>query len=288
MEPSISVVVPTYNRAPLLERALNSIAAQSLPAAQVVVVDDGSDDETRELVARQFPAFEILRQNNQGVSSARNLGIRAARHEWIALLDSDDEWVPEKLAAQVAALENDSAARLVHTDEIWVRNGQRVNPRRRHRKSGGWIFRECLPLCAISPSAVMLHRSVFEDVGFFDESLPACEDYDFWLRFTARNPVLFVDQPLVIKHGGHSDQLSRRLEALDRYRIQALARLLESVPLEAGDRLAAVATLLGKISIYKAGAERRGRTEEVKQLRGLAARYEVEAREMEQPLATGS
>lgn len=288
MVPSISVVVPTYNRAPLLERALNSVAAQSLPATQVVVVDDGSEDETRELLAQRFPTFEVLHQINQGVSSARNLGICAACHDWVAFLDSDDEWVPEKLAAQVEALENEPQARLIHTDEIWVRNGRRVNPRLRHRKSGGWIFQECLPLCAISPSSVMLHRSVFEEVGLFDENLPACEDYDFWLRFTAHNPVLFVDQPLVIKHGGHSDQLSRRIKALDRYRIQALAGLLESVPLEAADRLAAVATLLGKISIYKAGAARRGRDEEVEQLESLAAKYQVEAREMEQALATGS
>lgn len=287
MRAQISVVIPTFNRADLLERALASIARQSFPASEVLIVDDGSDDETREMVGAKFPAFEVLSQPNRGVSSARNRGIRATRHEWIALLDSDDEWAPEKLEAQIAALAAEPDWRLVHCDEIWVRNGIRVNPRRRHRKAGGWIFRQCLPLCVISPSSAMLHRSVFEDVGLFDEGLPACEDYDFWLRFTARNPVLFVDRPLVVKHGGHADQLSRRVKALDRYRIRALAKLLEHGSLSAGDRAAAVGTLLEKISIYKSGVARRGRLEEVESLEELAARFEREAAQG-QPAAVSS
>ena len=287
MRAQVSVVIPTYNRAGLLERALASIAQQSFPASEVLIVDDGSDDETLEMVGERFPAFEVLSQPNRGVSSARNRGIRAARHEWIALLDSDDEWTPDKLEAQIAALDAEPGRRLVHCDEIWVRHGIRVNPRLRHRKTGGWIFRRCLPLCVISPSSAMLHRSVFEDVGLFDESLPACEDYDFWLRFTARNPVLFVDRPLVVKHGGHADQLSQRVKALDRYRIQALAKLLEVVPLNAGDRAAAVGTLLEKISIYKAGVERRGRSEEAERLEQLAARFEMEAAQVERAAVSG-
>lgn len=287
MRAQVSVVIPTYNRAGLLERALASIAQQSFPASEVLIVDDGSDDETLEMVGERFPAFEVLSQPNRGVSSARNRGIRAARHEWIALLDSDDEWTPDKLEAQIAALDAEPGRRLVHCDETWVRHGIRVNPRLRHRKTGGWIFRRCLPLCVISPSSAMLHRSVFEDVGLFDESLPACEDYDFWLRFTARNPVLFVDRPLVVKHGGHADQLSQRVKALDRYRIQALTKLLEEVPLNAGDRAAAVGTLLEKISIYKAGVERRGRSEEAERLEQLAARFEMEAAQVERAAVSG-
>lgn len=287
MRAQISVVIPTYNRAGLLERALASIAQQSFPASEVLIVDDGSDDETLEMVGERFPAFEVLSQPNRGVSSARNRGIRAARHEWIALLDSDDEWTPDKLEAQIAALDAEPGRRLVHCDETWVRHGIRVNPRLRHRKTGGWIFRRCLPLCVISPSSAMLHRSVFEDVGLFDESLPACEDYDFWLRFTVRNPVLFVDRPLVVKHGGHADQLSRRVKALDRYRIRALAKLLENGSLSAGDRAAAVGTLLEKISIYKSGVARRGRIEEVESLEQLAARFEMETPKSQRAAVSG-
>ncbi|MCP4204617.1 MAG: glycosyltransferase [bacterium] len=275
MKASISVVIPTHNRVGPLERALNSVLQQSYAAREVLIVDDGSEDGTSEMVAERFPGFTVLSQPNRGVSAARNRGVRAAGHEWIALLDSDDEWLPGKLEAQIAALEADPAQRLCHCDEIWMRNGIRVNPRLRHRKAGGWIFRQCLPLCAISPSATLLHRSVFDECGFFDESLPACEDYEFWLRYTARNPVLFVDRPLMIKHGGHADQLSRRVEALDRYRIRALAKLLDGSPLTAPDRAAAVATLLEKISIYKSGVVKRGRSEEVARLERLAARFQA-------------
>lgn len=277
MKASISVVIPTYNRIGPLERALASVEKQSYPAREVLIVDDGSDDGTQEMLAERFPAFTVLGQPNRGVSAARNRGVRAAGQEWIAFLDSDDEWMPGKLEAQVAALEAESERRLCHCDEIWLRNGVRVNPRVRHRKAGGWIFRHCLPLCAISPSAAVLHRSVFNEVGFFDESLPACEDYEFWLRFTARSPVLFVDRPLVIKNGGHADQLSRSVKALDRYRIRALVKLLDEAPLEAGDRAAAVATLLEKIGIYRAGVARRGRLEEVERLERLAERFEGES-----------
>jgi len=274
MNAAISVVIPTYNRAEVLERALDSVGRQTLPPLEVLIVDDGSEDSTSRIVTERYPGYELLRQSNRGVSAARNRGIRAARGDWIAFLDSDDEWLPKKLAEQVAMLGAEPGCRIVHTDEIWIRNGVRVNPRRRHRKAGGWIFRNCLRLCAISPSSALVHRSVFDDVGVFDEGLPACEDYDFWLRCTAREAVTFVDLPLVIKHGGHSDQLSRRVEALDRYRIAALGKLLDETALEPGDRAAAVETLLEKISVYRAGAARRGRFAEVERLDRLAARYE--------------
>ena len=162
---SISVVIPTYNRAELVLRALRSVLAQTRPAEQVIVVDDGSTDDTGPLVRIQFGSVDYLAQENRGVSAARNRGIEVATGEWIALLDSDDEWLPEKLERQMACLEQEPDYRLCHTDEIWVRRGRRVNPRRKHAKQGGWIFRDCLPLCAISPSSVLIHRSVFEEGG---------------------------------------------------------------------------------------------------------------------------
>lgn len=272
---TVSAVLPTWNRAHTLERALVSVRAQTRSAEEVIVVDDGSEDATAELIARDFPEVRYLRIAHAGVAAARNHGIAAARGEWLAFLDSDDEWQPGKLEAQLAVLAADGEHRLCHTDETWIRNGRRVNPRERHRKQGGWIFQSCLPLCAISPSAVVIHRSVFETVGVFDESLPACEDYDLWLRVCARYPVLYLDQKLVIKHGGHADQLSRTVPVLDRYRIRALARILETAALSEDDRGAAVATLLAKIAVVRQGAERRDRREEVEQLDALAARYQT-------------
>lgn len=276
MSLSVAVVIPTYNRAGPLARALASVGRQSLRPAEVVVVDDGSDDGTCEMVAQRFPEARLVRQLHAGVSAARNRGIGAAESEWLAFLDSDDEWLPDKLAIQMRALARASDRRLCHCDEIWVRNGVRVNPGVRHAKSGGWIFRRCLPRCAISPSAAIVHHSVFDDVGLFDERLPACEDYDFWLRFTASNPVVFVDERLVIKNGGHADQLSRSVEALDRYRIRSLVNLLERSRLDEQDRRAAVVTLLRKIDIYRAGAIKRGRRAEVKALERTVARFAPE------------
>jgi glycosyltransferase involved in cell wall biosynthesis len=271
----ISAIVPTFDRAPRLARALDSILAQTRPADELIVVDDGSTDGTRELIAERFPAVRYLRQENQGVSAARNLGIAAALGDWIALLDSDDEWRPEKLERQLLALAG-SGAKICHTDEIWIRGGRRVNPGRRYARRSGRIFRDCLPLCAISPSSVLIHRTVFAAAGTFDEQLPACEDYDLWLRICSCFPVLLVDEPLVIRHGGRADQLSRSVPGLDRYRIRALEKILLSGDLDAGDRHAALATLIDKTSIFAQGAARRGRDREAAAFRAGGLRWAAE------------
>mgnify|MGYP001820585938 CR=1 FL=1 len=198
---NISVIIPTWNRAARLADALQSVFAQTLPAAEVIVVDDGSTDDTRRLVRSRFPDARYIYQSNKGVSSARNTGIQAASGDWIALLDSDDHWLPDKLARQCERLRARPGYRICHSDEIWIRNGRRVNPGKKHAKYGGHIFRQCLPLCAISPSAVMIQRDLFDEVGLFDERLPACEDYDLWLRICARHPVLYIDKPLITKEG---------------------------------------------------------------------------------------
>lgn len=269
----VSVIIPTWNRSSLLPRALDSVLGQSVPADEVIVVDDGSTDGTASMVAARYPQVRLLRTPHGGVSAARNHGIRAVGGAWLAFLDSDDAWQPDKLASQLAALAAQPEERVCHCDEIWIRNGRRVNPRRRHQKRGGWIFQHCLPLCAISPSAVMLHREVFDTVGLFDEALPACEDYDLWLRVTSRFPTLYIDRPLVIKHGGHADQLSRTEPALDRYRIRALAAILAADHLAEPDRRAAARMLCEKIEVYVGGARKRGRFLEVAELEALRLRF---------------
>ncbi len=276
----VAAIIPTRDRAVLTARAVASVLAQTRPPDELVVVDDGSVDGTAEHLrgavpqggaSEGMPAIEVIRLAGLGVSAARNRGIHATRSEWLAFLDSDDEWLPEKLEAQLAALAAAPGNLICHCDEIWIRNGRRVNPRRRHAKRGGFIFRHCLPLCVISPSAAIVHRSLFERVGLFDESLPACEDYDLWLRICARHPVLYVDRPLVRKTGGHADQLSRT-PALDRYRIRALDKILASGELGGEDRRAAIATLEHKIEIYAGGAKKRGRWQEVLELERLRHR----------------
>jgi glycosyltransferase involved in cell wall biosynthesis len=255
---TVSVVIPTHDRRHLIGRALDSVLAQTRKADEVLVVDDGSTDGTARFVEERYPEVRVLSQRNRGVSAARNAGIRAAGSSFIAFLDSDDEWLPQKLERQVNRMEESPGAVLCHTDEIWIRNGRRVNPMKKHQKFGGWIFEKTLPLCLISPSSVLVDRRLFETIGVFDESLPACEDYDLWLRVTCSFPVLFVEEPLTVKHGGHVDQLSRRHWGMDRFRIRALEKILGRSDLRDSYRQAAEAMLAEKREIFARGARKRG------------------------------
>ena len=260
---SVTVVIPSYNRVGLLSRALDSVFAQTRLPDEVIVVDDGSTDGTFGMVESNYPGVRVISQNNAGVSSARNRGIKAATSDWIALLDSDDEWQTEKLAKQLQLIEQDPSARVVHTNEKWVRNGKHLNQMEKHKKHGGWIFKKCLPLCVISPSSVMLYRSVFDELGLFDESLPACEDYDMWLKVASRYYIHFIDEALITKYGGHEDQLSHQHWGMDRFRILALKNIVSSGTLDAEDKEAAINVLESKIDIYSAGASKRGKWEDV-------------------------
>lgn len=263
--PSVSVIIPTYNRSDAVSRALSSVASQSYPPDEILVVDDGSSDKTPELIPELFPEAIYLRQENRGVSAARNRGIREARGDYLAFLDSDDEWLPRKLERQIEALETnrDGKHLFCHTNEIWIRHGRRVNPMKKHQKYGGRIFEKCLPLCIISASSAVLHRSLFERVGLFDESLPVCEDYDLWLRICALYPVLYLDEALIVKYGGHQDQLSRRYWGMDRFRIRALEKLIDSDVLATEHRAAAIRALIEKTQIYLTGARKRGKGDDV-------------------------
>lgn len=257
---SVSIIIPSYNRCELLTRSLDSVFAQSTQPDEVIIVDDGSTDETESLIRNDYPQAQHLKIKHAGVSAARNAGIEASTSEWIALLDSDDAWQTDKLEKQLAAI-SASDYRLCHTDEIWYRNQVRVNPMHKHKKRGGWIFQYCLPLCCISPSSVLIHRSVFDEVGLFDTSLPACEDYDLWLRICARMPVLYIDEMLTIKYGGHADQLSRHYWGMDRFRIQALRKIIDSRVLNPDDERAARQTLCDKITIFIKGARKHNNPE---------------------------
>jgi glycosyltransferase involved in cell wall biosynthesis len=261
MVPRVSVIIPTYNRAVLVREAVTSVLAQTYRDFEVLVVDDGSTDDTTAALAG-YQEIQVHRhRRRRGVAAARNTGLAAARGEWLAFLDSDDLWLPDKLARQMAHLENQPDLLVSQTDETWVRRGVRVNQPLSHRKVGGWIFMPSLARCLVSPSAVILHRRLLEAHGGFDETLPAAEDYDLWLRLTWRYEVGLVPEPLVIKRGGHADQLSRQW-GLDRWRIQALAKLLKDPDLPEPYAQAARRTLAARCAIYAQGCNKRGKIAE--------------------------
>lgn len=259
---SVSVVIPTYNRARLVVEAVESVLKQSYPPLEVLVVDDGSTDVTEQALAPYRDRLCYLRTPHQGVSRARNAGWRMARGTWVGFLDSDDLWLPRKLERQIQALRSSPETPLCYTDEIWIRNQRRVNQCRHHAKYSGWILPQCLPRCIISPSSALIRRDVLEELGGFEEALEVCEDYELWLRLTARFPVLFLEEKLIVKRGGHPDQLSKRFWGMDRFRIWALARLLQDPNLRDQDRKAALSELRRKCAIYAQGARKRGRHEE--------------------------
>jgi glycosyltransferase involved in cell wall biosynthesis len=258
----VSIIIPTYNRAALVQEAVASVLAQTWRDFEVLVVDDGSTDDTAAALAPWASRIRLLRRSCRGgVSAARNTGINAARGEWLAFLDSDDLWRPEKLARQMAYLAEHPELRWCQTEETWVRRGIRVNQPLTHRKIGGQIFFPSLGRCLVSPSAVILHRRLLEQHGGFDEDLPAAEDYDLWLRLSWRYAAGLVPEPLVIKRGGRPDQLSSQW-GLDRYRIRALLKLLDDPDLPEPYAQAARRVLARKCAIYAQGCEKRGKFNE--------------------------
>lgn len=267
------MIIPTHNRADVLGRAIASVLGQTWSDLELIVVDDGSTDHTAEVLAGfGDPRLTGMRQENKGVSSARNRGIAASGGRFIALLDSDDTWMPGKLEKQVRFMVESGFA-ISQTDEIWIRNGVRVNPRFKHAKPAGWFLEQSLELCLISPSCVMFSRDLWDELGPFDERLPACEDYSLWLRVGARYPVGLVPEALTVKTGGHADQLSRRIIGLDLYRIYAVIDLLRTMELTEEQRAMAVASLKERVRLYAQGCIKRGKDEEALRVRELAEPY---------------
>ena len=274
----LSIIIPNFNRRSTIGRAISSVLKQSYLRDrndwELIVVDDGSSDGSAAFIRDTFDTVKVIEQENAGVSAARNTGLNHASGEWIALLDSDDEWLAHKLSAQFLLLEQ-SNLKVCHTEEIWIRNGVRVNQMNKHQKAGGWIFQRCLPLCAMSPSSIVIHRDVFEKVGVFDTKLPACEDYDLWLRIASQYEVAYVDRACINKYGGHEDQLSRQYWGMDRFRVIALEKLLSdpSQSLSDIDRDAAKNMLLKKLGILQKGAIKHANSELIRECEESIARF---------------
>ena len=254
----ISVVIPTLNRINTLQRALDSVINQTYKPAEIIVVDNGSSDGTLKFLREQYPKITTLKENKVGVSSARNKGIKKSINQWIALLDSDDAWHPRKLEIQTSML--DSALKeynLIHTDEVWFRNNKHINQMKKHKKQGGYIFERCLSLCCISPSSVLFKKNILDKVGLFDESLPVCEDYDLWLKICSSEEVLFAQDKLTYKYGGHKDQLSKSYWGMDRFRIKSIENIIKNFDLTNKQKKQAKKELIKKLKIIINGAFKR-------------------------------
>ncbi len=229
-DPRVSIIIPVFNRAEMVKDAIDSVLAQTFKDFELILVDDGSQNDTKQVLRQYQESYpqkiKVIFCEHSGVSATRNAGIRSAAGEFIAFLDSDDLWISSKLEKQLCFMEQKNIA-ICQTDEFWVRNGKKVNPMKKHSKRSGKIFFDCLPLCIVSPSAVMIKKEVFDSVGLFDEKLLACEDYDLWLRIAIHYPIYTMQEKLITKKGGHSGQLSAKYWGMDRFRIYSMVNLLK-------------------------------------------------------------
>ncbi|MFH1664607.1 MAG: glycosyltransferase [Candidatus Omnitrophota bacterium] len=269
-----SVIIPSFNRRHFLKAAVDSVLAQEYGAFELIVVDDGSTDGTEDLMA-SYKDSRILyiRQENKGVSSARNKGLHEAKGGFMAFLDSDDRWTPDKLERTAMYIGRYPDIGIFHTEEIWYRGEKLLAQKQKHKKPSGHVYGMALPLCCISISTAVVRKDIFESVGVFDEGLEACEDYDFWLRAASRYPVKLIPEYLTIKDGGRPDQLSQCVWGLDRFRIKALEKMLSSGSLDEKHYLMTFEELEKKCGIFALGAEKHGRSDEAEYYRNLPGKY---------------
>ncbi|MEF3697324.1 glycosyltransferase family 2 protein [Desulfolutivibrio sp.] len=267
---TVSAVIPTFDRAAMVSEAVASVLSQCGAELELVVVDDGSTDDTPAvLVGISDSRLRVAATSNRGVAAARNLGASMARGRYVAFLDSDDTWLPGKIERQLAYMAASGHA-VSQTQEIWVRGGVRVNPRRVHLKKDGDFFRQALRLCLVSPSSVMIDRDYLRQVGPFDEGLAACEDYDLWLRMLLRGPIGLLDEALTVRRGGRPDQLSARFVGMDLFRIKSLAKILATEKMSPWHRDCMEEELVCKVRIYANGCCKRGRVDEAARVWRLA------------------
>lgn len=268
--PFFSIIIPTYNRKNFLKIAMGSVLYQTFDNFELIIVDDGSQDNTQE-ISNEFKDKRIFYtyQPHKGVSPARNTGIKLSHGEFICFLDSDDRFRREKLDVTFNYIKKHPEYKLFHTEEIWYNNGSYLPQKGYHKKPSGVIFSEALKLCCVSISTVAIKKQIFEKIGVFDENMPACEDYDFWLRASAQFPILLIPQYLTIKEGGHPDQQSKKYPAMDKFRIYAIKKLLENNNLKEEYYQLALKELKHKCNIYVKGAEKRGKTADIEHYKKL-------------------
>lgn len=275
LAPLVSVIIPTFNRAQVLNRAIISVLNQTYKNFELIIVNDGSTDETDAvLVKLNNEKIIIMEQDNKGVSNARNNGIKKAQGEYICFLDSDDEWLDTKLEEQINYLKQNPKTVCIHTNEVWIRNGVRVNQMKKHKKGGGDQYLPSLQLCLISPSTVFLKKQVLIELGCFREDFPVCEDYDLWLKLTSIYPIDYIDKPLIKKYGGHEDQLSKKFFGMDYYRILAIDWILKNRELNEAKRMQSIDILIKKTDILLNGKIKHGNYENFDAVMQIKNRWE--------------
>ena len=227
---NVSVIIPTFNRRDYITTALDSVLAQTYKDYEIVIIDDGSSDDTKEVLRPYQEAIRYFYQENRGISGARNRGIRESRGDYIALLDSDDYWLPEKLERQVECIREDSQFGMVATRCSSIGPDGTFRKKNRPGKSG-WILNDIFRSNFIRTSSALITRKCLDTVGLFDESLPECEEYDLWLRIAKQYPIAFINEPLTVytdnPHGVSTDSLTGRV-----IRIKVLEKeyLRETIP----------------------------------------------------------
>jgi glycosyltransferase involved in cell wall biosynthesis len=226
---AISVVIPTYNRADLLGEAIDSVLAQNWPALEVVVVDDGSVDRTPEVLGAYGDQVRVIRQENAGESSARNAGIRAARHELIGLLDSDNRWLRGKLERQMGLFEEDLPPDFTFTG--YTRFGDVPHADvllEDWEATQGQALEQLLAGCRINTSTVIATRSSLIAAGLFDETLRCAEDYDLWLRMALQGSRIAYLPEALTEYRIHGEALSADATLVNTSTEQVLERLFDT------------------------------------------------------------
>lgn len=258
---NISVVIPTYNRKDMVERALNSVINQKIKAMEIIVVDDGSTDGTDDL----FPVKGVVyhKIDHCGYPGrVRNIGVELAGGDYIAFLDSDDIWYPEKLDRQIEYLRNHPDCRILHTKERWLMNGKFVSQKKRKHKREGDLFKDSLQGCIIGPSTVLIEKRLFNEFGGFKSNIEVGEDYDLWLRITDRIRVGYINEELIEKNAGHGDQLSFKYGYIEPFKIEVLEKLLSNYEFRDNNRKSAYESLKKKYEIIINGCLKRGKEKE--------------------------
>ena len=278
--PFFSIIIPSYNRADFLKIAINSVLSQTSHDYELIIVDDGSTDNTRKVVLSHINSLGsesadkkskliYIYQDHQGVAKARNKGILKSTGKFICFLDSDDRFRVEKLQRTYYYIKKNPEYKIFHTEEIWYRNGKLLSQKIYHKKPSGNVFKNAAELCCVSISTAAIKKDIFTKIGVFDESLPACEDYDFWLRAASSFPVFLIPEHMTIKQGGHPDQQSQKYPAMDKFRIYSLKKILKKKGLSSVNYNIAYTVLKNKCRIYIQGALKRGKTNEAKRYQDI-------------------
>ena len=268
-DPIVSVIIATYNRYPMLLEALSSVREQTYPRIQCVVVDDGSTDGTAQISSAQDIQYIGIKHTGFP-GRVRNIGAQKATGTLLAFLDSDDLWMPDKSEKQVRFLKDHPDIHICHTREIWKRGARIISQTgQRHNRSGN-IFEDCLKKCIVGPSTVVLTKELFMDIGAFHPDLEIAEDYELWLRISAKYAFGYIDEPLIIKRAGHADQLSAKHGQIEIFRIRALLEEITSNVFTDVQMALARKELARKCRIYARGCMKRGKRAEAVRYIALA------------------